>query len=73
MTIFLKRYGSWVQTSLCSTETDEEITENAGSSHDLGTLPNYQLARDRVRRNIVRPTRFVDESEVAFVLIVSER
>lgn len=42
---------------------NEEVTED---------LSNYQLARDRVRREIVKPARFTDDSEVAFALSVSE-
>lgn len=35
-------------------------------------LSDYQLARDRVRRQIVKPVRFTEDSEVAFALYVSE-
>lgn len=43
--------------------TEEPVTED---------LSNYQLARDRVRREIVKPAKFTEDSEVAFALSVSE-
>ena len=35
-------------------------------------LSNYQLAKDRTRREIVKPTRFTEDSELAFALLAAE-
>lgn len=35
-------------------------------------LSNYQLARDRTRREIVKPARFTKDSELAFALLAAE-
>lgn len=51
------------QQQLVDNNKDEEVTED---------LSNYQLARFKVRREIVKPVRFTDDSEVAFALSVSE-
>ena len=35
-------------------------------------LSNYQLAKDRTRREIVKPARFTEDSELAFALLAAE-
>ena len=35
-------------------------------------LRNYQLARDRTRMEIVKPTRFTEDSELAIALLAAE-
>lgn len=48
-----------------------ESTDETQTAEEVEDLSNYQLARDRVRREIVKPSRFTDESEVAFALSVA--
>lgn len=58
-----------------SENENDETPESAVSSHenqDQSDLANYQLARDRVRRQIKPPTRFDEDNEVSFALIVVE-
>ena len=52
-------------TELIQSEEQQEIEETED-------LTNYQLARDRVRREIVKPARFTEDSELAFALSVAE-
>lgn len=42
------------------------------STDETEVLSNYQLARDRIRREIVKLARFTEDSEVAFALSVAE-
>jgi len=59
-----------------SDENDEQepetVNETDPTVESEGSLANYQLARDRVRRQINPPTRFTEESGVAFALVVVE-
>lgn len=50
-------------------ESESMIEESTDETEDLS---NYQLARDRIRREIVKPARFTEDSEVAFALSVAE-
>ena len=53
--------------------TDQPESETTNNTEEgVEDLSNYQLARDRIRRQIVKPARFTEESEVAFALSVSE-
>lgn len=42
------------------------------ATEEVEDLNNYQLARDRAHREIVKPARFTEDSEVAFALSVAE-
>lgn len=62
-------------TSECQNEG--EATQQEGESEDkseevMEDLSNYQLAKDKVRRETVKPARFTDDSEAAFALSVSK-
>ena len=51
-------------------QTELEVEgETTVESEDLS---NYQLARDRTRREIVKPARYTEDSAVAFALSVAE-
>lgn len=50
-------------------EAEPMIEESTDETEDLS---NYQLARDRIRREIVKPARFTEDSKVAFALSVAE-
>ena len=66
-----------------SSESAEEIQAEGGASEpiqeeehqvsgEVEDLSNYQLAKDRTRREIVKPTRFTEDSELAFALLAAE-
>lgn len=50
-------------------EVDEEQTTTTEVTEDLS---NYQLARDRVCREIGKPARYTEDSALAFALSVAE-
>ena len=47
-------------------------TEEEQETEEVEDLSNYQLARDRVRREIVKPARYTEDSDVAFALSIAE-
>jgi hypothetical protein len=56
-----------------SEEDSEEPAETAvNQSHEPSGLTNYQLARDRTRRQIVAPVKMKDYSQFAFALMTYE-
>lgn len=52
--------------------TDAEAAVNQPISSESDGLANYQLARDRTRRDIRAPARFSEDNEVTFALITVE-
>ncbi|CAA7057839.1 unnamed protein product [Microthlaspi erraticum] len=62
--------GGETQENASSSESDEAETEDV--SADAVDLTNYQLARDRGRRQPKPPAKFSDYSEVAFALLTAE-
>lgn len=51
-------------------EKEEELV--GGAVIEKGSLSNYLLARDRARRDIVRPVRYTEEGSFAFALTVED-
>lgn len=62
--------GSQVEGGVPEVEAEKE--DESQDSEEVEDLSNYQLARDRAQREIVKPARFTEDSELAFALSVAE-